>query len=1142
MASAEDESENINQMTIGQAANLQYEQEMMDENIAYNGTGNDDIGLGDPNPPNNNASTEDKIAYAYDVKIYSAEMLECLKKANVTGKELWVEFTCTFRESSIKVMTAAQHVAWSRFLRENGVFVEQKRGLARWKTLRNCLLAEHFIPFHGSSPPQVLNDEIDCSRELGENNVQDGDDKTNVNRNTLPASNEKPVTLKNTVSLSDTVPTYGKGSNSSGSLATEGKNGRNRNGIDSLMKAYAHRTKFAGSFTDDFDGAIEQYETLAALCDLSEEDMSKGFPIMLTGSAFSHYTRNYAKKFLRYPELVDEFRAWYTSEEQRYRLLQSWQRPSLLRSMEKEPEKSELEVFRNVTDQLTKIQHQLHRSYHDPRFLRDQLLIAADLPHLRRSLIEKIPKTAQEAMQRIATLLSSEPKSAGANCIHEDRDEINYGLGNRYGGQARKSLKGSSFKRNKNNSRTSLASIKGCWVCGKPHRARDHHPSEDVIKALNDIKKKKPSVLFTVEDIDEIQAVYMSISDDVDSDSDSSKSEANIIDETSDENIGQMHEIYLANKSFLHGISCRTFQSDLAHRMDVMHSLLLAGESYSNFKGVILDTGANRRSAMCLNQYRAYCSEFMVPMRIDYSDRHSIVGIGGSTAVIGTAIVPIPFADLNIIIDVKFKILRDNCPTLLSLKDMIENGLDISIQDKTISFKHNIQSLTFENDFLKHKWSPKDTSYALYTERELRRLHRVFGHPTVTALGKLLRNANPNEFTAEVRKSIEQITNMCNTCKRFSSKPRRFKVSVGSNDLRFNHIVAIDIMMLAGKHVLHAVDEATHYTAATFMRNNTAEETWKSLLRCWSRVYLGPPDYLRIDQGSNFVAKHFRDSADADGISILEAPIECPNTMSHVERYHAPLRAAYNKIRDALPRSENDTECLQLAVKAVNDTIGPEGLCPTVLVYGTLPRPPRRTPADTQIQRAKTLDLAMDAVLKEQSKRRIAFALRHPSSPKAQEQEEQLSLLPSGAPVLVYRQGTKKWEGPYPLVHISGRTVVVQLPHGRKIFRSNVVKSANSSENRETWCDMNCMQYAYNINDNYQEFSSSRRSELSGLQARGTFEIVPMSSVPPRTRIYGSRWVDTVKEVNGMTVKKSRLVAQNFRDKGATELQQSHLQ
>lgn len=115
-------------------------------------------------------------------------------------------------------------------------------------------------------------------------------------------------------------------------------------------------------------------------------------------------------------------------------------------------------------------------------------------------------------------------------------------------------------------------------------------------------------------------------------------------------------------------------------------------------------------------------------MRIDRTDDRSLKGICGRTLPVGTATIPIPFADLDLIIDVKFRIINEDCPSLLSLRDMKENGRDLSMQNNTISYKHKIHGLIFEDDFLKHKWKADDMGCVLYTEKELRRLHRVFGH------------------------------------------------------------------------------------------------------------------------------------------------------------------------------------------------------------------------------------------------------------------------------------------------------------------------------------------------------------------------------------------------------------------------------
>ena len=343
---------------------------------------------------------------------------------------------------------------------------------------------------------------------------------------------------------------------------------------------------------------------------------------------------------------------------------------------------------------------------------------------------------------------------------------------------------------------------------------------------------------------------------------------------------------------------------------------------------------------------------------------------------------------------------------------MLDNGLDISIQKKIIPYEGREQELILENYFLIHRWKPEEIYYSMFTEQELKRLHRSFGHPTVNALVNILRRAQPDKTNKNIEEAISQLTKACITCATNAAKPRRFKLTIGTEDLRFNHIVAADIMFLNHKPVLHVVDEATHYQSAAFLHKQKSNDVWKCFLRCWSRIYLGPPDFLDVNQGSNFISKDFLNNADAEGISVLPVPIESPHSISHVERYHSPLRAAFNKIRSDLPRSEFDKECLEMAIKSVNDTIGPEGLCPTLLVYGAIPRISNRQPAETQLARAAAIDTAMDLVRKEQAKRRLAFGLRKLTGPYPVESSTNLYLLPAGAPVLVFRTSTNKSEGP----------------------------------------------------------------------------------------------------------------------------------
>ena len=68
-------------------------------------------------------------------------------------------------------------------------------------------------------------------------------------------------------------------------------------------------------------------------------------------------------------------------------------------------------------------------------------------------------------------------------------------------------------------------------------------------------------------------------------------------------------------------------------------------------------------------------------------------------------------------------------------------------------------------------------------------------------------------------------------------------------------------------------------------------------------------------------------------------------------------------------------------------------------------------------------------------------------------------------------------------------------------------------------------------------FIESRKSEIDGLLMLETFNIVKRVNVPKGSRIYGSRWVDILKaDVDGTVTEKSRLVAQNYRDRGATTI------
>ena len=106
---------------------------------------------------------------------------------------------------------------------------------------------------------------------------------------------------------------------------------------------------------------------------------------------------------------------------------------------------------------------------------------------------------------------------------------------------------------------------------------------------------------------------------------------------------------------------------------------------------------------------------------------------------------------------------------------------------------------------------------------------------------------------------------------------------------------------------------------------------------CWIDIYLGPPDIIIHDIGKNFVSKEFKQYATILGIATRSVPIKAYNLVGMVERYYGPLYRIYYIIIAELLDINKDM-ALQMAFKAINDSAGPNGLTPTLLVFGAYPR------------------------------------------------------------------------------------------------------------------------------------------------------------------------------------------------------------
>lgn len=299
----------------------------------------------------------------------------------------------------------------------------------------------------------------------------------------------------------------------------------------------------------------------------------------------------------------------------------------------------------------------------------------------------------------------------------------------------------------------------------------------------------------------------------------------------------------------------------------------------------------------------------------------------------GTTTIEFPFNDTWMHFNIH--IVDVDVPILLSLYDMDRlgiyfNNLEHKLFHPVTNLSHHVTRL---NGHTYIQWDPIIKCHL--TKNELRRLHRRFGHQATDKLMNLFESYDIDNIGPETRRVLDIISRTCDACQVYTQKPRRFKFTL-RDDVTFNHTIYADILYIENKPILHVVDKATRFQAAAWLMTVNAESLWIALRRCWIDIYLVPPDIIAHDAGKNFMSRSFEANVDMLHITTKAIPVESAKSMSIVGRCHSPLRKVFKILKKESP-DLNDDDALQMSVKAINDSIGPNGLVPTLVVFGALP-------------------------------------------------------------------------------------------------------------------------------------------------------------------------------------------------------------
>lgn len=244
---------------------------------------------------------------------------------------------------------------------------------------------------------------------------------------------------------------------------------------------------------------------------------------------------------------------------------------------------------------------------------------------------------------------------------------------------------------------------------------------------------------------------------------------------------------------------------------------------------------------------------------------HSFVSIGnGTVPSLGIATVRMPLG-LHIYIDFETDIVAQYIPLMFGLDQHKKRQCSSDEFFSTITHhpSKNTMPVTFKKGHIFVEWPQTEV---LFTRRELKTLHDRFGHPSSKALLNVLELARSNDFEQETKALFEDLTKRCAVCKTFASKPVAFKVSMPVDDIVFNHEVEVDLFWIESSTVLHIIDRGTRYSVAKFVRSQSSEYIWNTIIDIWVTALSGFPNIISHDQGSCFTAHYFQSCCTECGI------------------------------------------------------------------------------------------------------------------------------------------------------------------------------------------------------------------------------------------------------------------------------------
>lgn len=428
-------------------------------------------------------------------------------------------------------------------------------------------------------------------------------------------------------------------------------------------------------------------------------------------------------------------------------------------------------------------------------------------------------------------------------------------------------------------------------------------------------------------------------------------------------------------------------------------------------------------------------------------------GDGKLLKSIKRAVIPCQLAGKHV--KIRTDVVESNIPLLFSKESMKKAEMKINlVDDSAFVFGREVQLESTSSGHYILPLCRAPTSECVHAvlfscdlldnDAVAKKLHRQFAHPSADRLKKLLKNAGRND--EGLLRSIDKMTDNCDTCKRFKKPPPRPIVSMPLGN-SFNDTVSADLKKWKGVYFLVFVDVFSRYCQAVVIHNKLPATIITAFFTNWI-CFFGAPTQLLTDNGGEFSNDEMRSLSDRFDIKLLNTAAESPWSNGVCERLNSILGTNVERIID-------DSFCsveiaLSWAVCARNALHNFSGFCPNQLVFGRNPsfpnvfdsKPPaleERTNSEVVAQNLNAMNSARREFIRNESDDRVRRALLR------QVRDNDPRKFNPGDSVYFKRNGNDQWRGPARVIGRDGKQILVR--HGGIVVRVHSCRAQHETDN-----------------------------------------------------------------------------------------------